>query len=197
MSLTSRRRSVRWTREEIVTKLEAAFGDKPYTLQEAGDVLGITRERVRQLEVKLDFKHRRRGCRYSVCYVCGDKNQNYNSKRHQVCKETFTLVCSICQTTFSLDRSQYTARFKRASRPRKLTEAFCSKPCFGKWLGQQRQQGQSGTYATWYAKRIEAELCVRCGKQEPREGFRMCVPCTEKTREYQRAKHKESISIAN
>ena len=56
-------------REREVIKLRFGFYDRKYTLQEVGDMLGVTRERIRQIEKKALMKLRKTATRTNTKYL--------------------------------------------------------------------------------------------------------------------------------
>lgn len=56
-------------REREVIKLRFGFYDRKYTLQEVGDMLGVTRERIRQIEKKALMKLRKTATRKNAKYL--------------------------------------------------------------------------------------------------------------------------------
>jgi hypothetical protein len=64
------------------------------------------------------------------CYL------KYKEKNHRVVKN-----CAVCGKEFTILLSDYKARMKRRSE-RIKNEWFCSKECFGKWIGKNRAKGK-------------------------------------------------------
>ena len=109
-----------------------AEGD-PYTLQQLADLLGVTRERVRQLCVQHGLE-RVRPRQRRRCSACAKVLRNDN--RTGFCRSCLYpkvwLVCSTCGRSFQRSEAERRARDKR----RITNLVFCTKRCMGAWLGK-------------------------------------------------------------
>ena len=59
-------------------------------------------------------------------------------------KNYVNLICSVCEKTYSMPQSVY--YYTHCNR--KLQEDFCSKTCYGKWLGAHHGWGKEKEHAT-------------------------------------------------
>ena len=125
-----------------VEQLTAALGTEYKSLQEVGDILGITRERVRQLVNKRGITRVPRPAKtYPICKVCNQPNLakfNKNTfQTHQACTKII-LTCPQCDNEFSLRRSD-----RRVTGQVKQDRIFCSRSCWGSWRWENDSEWRS------------------------------------------------------
>lgn len=103
------------------------------TLKEMGQEFAITRERVRQILSRVGLRTRR--TRKYICQDCGKALAGATkSGRCRECQKVFnriTLTCAICGLVFQRRRRLHFP----TKHPRILAEAFCSKKCYGRFIG--------------------------------------------------------------
>jgi hypothetical protein len=126
-------------------QLTAALGTEYKTLEEVAGVLGITRERVRQLINERGITRVPHPAKtYPTCKVCNQPNSNHRGvewrsrqfRTHQACTKII-LTCPQCDNEFSLRRSdgRVTGQVKR-------DRIFCSRSCF--WLWRWKNDSEYG-----------------------------------------------------
>ena len=112
---------------------ELLAGGNPYTLQQLADLLGVTRERVRQFCVQHGLERVRPRQRLR-CSACGKVLRS--DDRTGFCRSCLYpkvwLVCSACGRSFQRSEAERRARDKR----RITNLVFCTKRCMGAWLGK-------------------------------------------------------------
>ncbi len=105
----------------------------PYTLQQLADVVGVTRERVRQLCVQHGLERvRPRQRRRCSAYAKVLRNDNRTGFCRSCLYPKVWLVCSTCGRSFQRSEAERRARDKR----RITNLVFCTKRCMGAWLGK-------------------------------------------------------------
>lgn len=114
-------------------RLRELAADMPHlNLSEAGRIIGITRERVRQVANRegLPFRRGVVGRPHSLCDVCGKTTGYPNIRRHRACasaRSWLTLRCPRCGRQFKRQRCQVNQALRD---PRyKKAVSHCSRGC--------------------------------------------------------------------
>ena len=131
-------------------QLEKAMGSEYKSLQEVGDILGVSRERVRQLINKRGITRIPRPAKkYPLCDICQKPNLNAHGENpnaptryqtHHACTQV-TLTCPECNNEFTLRRSD-----RRVTGQVKQDRIFCSRSCWGSWRWANDKNWQDSHY---------------------------------------------------
>ena len=131
-----------------VEQLTDALGTEYKSLQEVGDILGITRERVRQLVNKRGITRVPRPSRqYATCDICHKPNISSNPRSdgghqtHHACTQVL-LTCPQCNIEFTIRRSD-----RRINGQVKQDKIFCSRSCWGSWRWANDKDWQDSHYS--------------------------------------------------
>ena len=134
---------------EVIERRFGIDGKPPWTLEETGLTFGVTRERIRQLEVKalrelgfpvLEYESEP----VTPCAWCGEPSLPRRKYCGDDCMKKSTampmtrVMCMGCHVEF--DKPTYQIRFQRSEAGKrsgyKGEQSFHNKSCHGKWFGK-------------------------------------------------------------